>query len=136
MRKLDGGQIDDPGEGVPSREGPRVRGLRPHTSLISTWPAPCQADPLEIYACFIRIRVIDTALVLQSHGMGTRLSKPLRWWPESLMVGSVTSSRKPGREPRPHRIGCRHGSASYWVFLIFLHLTAIMRARTRPESLA
>jgi len=27
MRKLDGGQIDDPGEGVPSREGPRVRGL-------------------------------------------------------------------------------------------------------------
>jgi len=26
MRKLDGGQIDDPGEGVPSREGPRVRG--------------------------------------------------------------------------------------------------------------
>ena len=29
--------------------------------------------------CFIRIRVIDIALVLQSQGMGTMLSKPLRW---------------------------------------------------------
>ena len=29
--------------------------------------------------CFIRIRVIDIALVLQSQGMGTKLSNPLRW---------------------------------------------------------
>ena len=85
MRKLDGGQIDDPGEGVPSREGPRVRGLTAGGNRIPVPLAIGRSAPRKSLENSSAVRV-GTARDTVSLQPGSKVSKPM---PEGEIAKAV-----------------------------------------------